>query len=68
MKERLSLALIKGGDAGLPCIVCGRYNITHTFQYGTSSGHAAQGIHLRCVGRAEAIRGRGKWRKHDRGA
>lgn len=66
MKQRLSLALIKGGDPGLNCIVCGRYNIDYTFQYGTSHGHSAQGIHLRCVGRAEAIRSRGKWNKHER--
>jgi hypothetical protein len=66
MKERLSLLLAPSTDPGLTCLVCGRLKVDREFWYGTNNGHAVQGIHLRCVGRAEAFRGKGKWKKHQR--
>lgn len=57
MRDTIPLKLRKVSDPGLDCIVCRRFHVDAQIQYGTSGGSAAQGIHLRCVGRALAIRG-----------
>ena len=57
MKDTLPLKLRRVTDPGLDCIVCRRFGVDAQIQYGTVGGSAAQGIHLRCVGRALAIRG-----------
>lgn len=59
-RERISLLLVptRPHDPELVCIVCGRPRCDREIAYRTHDGRAYQGIHLRCVARAESLRSR----------
>jgi hypothetical protein len=64
VKDRLSLRLQPSTDTELDCLVCRRRKIDMEIVYGIAGGHASQGIHRACIGRAEAIQGgRRLWRR-----
>lgn len=52
--DTIVLKLRRATDSKLDCIVCRRTRVDAQIQYGTNGGSAAQGIHLRCIGRAQA--------------
>ena len=53
MIDSIRLALRRCSDPGLDCIVCRRGRVDAAITYGTTGGVADQGIHLRCIGRAQ---------------
>jgi len=64
VKDRLSLRLQPSRDEYLTCLVCRQARVDLEVVYGISGGHASQGLHRRCIGRAEAIQGgRRLWRR-----
>jgi hypothetical protein len=63
----IHLHLIECNDPELDCIVCRCRGIDRAIVYGINGGRAQQGIHARCVGRAQSVRpGRGIKRKAPR--
>jgi hypothetical protein len=56
----IHLPVIASSDPELDCIVCRQRRVDREIVYGTNGGRASQGLHARCIGRAESIRpGRG---------
>lgn len=56
MSTKIHLHLVVSSDPELDCIVCRQKKVDREIVYGLVGGRASQGIHARCVGRAESVR------------